>query len=77
MARKEEKKYDIFLHTVRKYAPAICTCLYPSQTRELKAALEDYQKGHAPYIRDAFVNLAYEMVIADYEWQLDYEAMQR
>lgn len=67
MTKKDDN--SLFLQTVRKYAPALCTCLYPSQTRDLKAALKDYQLGYDPYIKDPFVNLAYEMIISDIEWQ--------
>lgn len=62
---------DIFVQTVRKYAPAISLNLYPSQTKELKRALTDYAQGCEPYIYDPFVRLAYEMVVADLKWQED------
>lgn len=64
---------DIFMKTIRKYAPAISMNLHPSQTKLLKSALSDYAQGGNPYIRDAFVRLAYEMIIADIEWQEDME----
>lgn len=69
----DKKENDtLFLKTVRKYAPALCLCLYPSQTKDLKTALKDYQLGYEPYIKDPFVNLAYSMIIADYEWERDF-----
>lgn len=70
MAKKDTD--TLFLQTVRKYAPALCLCLYPSQTKDLKTALNDYQLGYEPYIKDPFVNLAYSMIVADYEWERDF-----
>lgn len=64
---------DIFIQTIRKYAPAISMNLYPSQTKELKRALSEYAQGGEPYFYDAFVRLAYEMIVADLEWQEDME----
>lgn len=52
---------DIFVQTIRKYAPAISLNLYPSQTKELKRALTDYAQGCEPHIYDPFVRLAYEI----------------
>lgn len=59
----------MYTEILRKYAPVLCVNLYPTQARALLKGLKEYQQGLEPYFRDAFVRLAYQMIVADLEWQ--------
>lgn len=60
---------ELFYSTIRKYGYAISQNLHPSQTKRLKEALKSFAMGEEPYIKDSFVQVVYDMIIADLLYQ--------
>lgn len=65
---KEDAK--LLANTIEKYGIALCGTLYPSQIEQLHRAVMIYQRsGRIQKIEDSFVNLAFQMIVADLIWQ--------
>lgn len=59
----------LFYNTIKKYGFALIQNLHPSQSEKLKEALNAYEQKKPYSIKDPFVKLAFEMIVADLLWQ--------